>query len=138
MYLSSVRVFIIVTIDPSHETHLRHAFFSTFRTMGTPDEVFDLLLSQYYREQPLGLTGSEADCWRMRLLYPTQRRVLAALRTWLVDHRMIEDDPSIARRLQAFLPEVAAPPENAAAAAEVMTTLERLVSAVQPTPVRYI
>jgi son of sevenless len=98
--------------------------------MGTPDEIFDLLLSQYNQAQPQGLTGSEADDWRVRRLYPIQHRVLAVFQTWLVDHRMVEDDPPIARRLQMFLAEVTAAKENADVAAEVGKSLEHMVCAL--------
>ena len=95
--------------------------------MGTSAEVYDLLLSYFHPEQPLGLTGAEADDWRLKRLYPTQCRVLSVFKAWLVGHRMIEDDPPIARQLQEFLTSVTTPAEIAAAAEEVMDTLKRLV-----------
>lgn len=40
---------------------------------------------------------------------------------------MIEDDPSVAQRLQEFLPRVTSPAEIALAAEEVMETLKHMV-----------
>ena len=77
--------------------------------------------------EPHGLSPLEVTEWRAKRLLPAQRRVLLMLKTWLVDHAMIEDDPPIAARLQIFLETIKAPSENVALAREVMTTLERLV-----------
>ena len=115
------------SIDQSLDAKLRHTFFSTFRTMGSSLEVYNLLLRHFHQEQPPGLTGAEADDWRLKRLYPGQRRVLSVFKTWLVAYRMIEDDPPIARQLQEFLPSVTSPAEIATAAEEVMDTLKHLV-----------
>ena len=118
--------------DPSHERVLRHSFLATFRTIAHGERIFDALLVQYNEAQPNGLTGSEADEWRLRHLFPMQRRVLEVFRTWLVDHRMVEDDPLVARRLQAFLIGVPAGDKNASLAAEVMKLLEQMVCDTSP------
>ena len=96
--------------------------------MGTSSELFRLLLSQYNREQPEGLTGVEADDWRIKRLFPTQRRVLSILETWLVYHRMIEDDPPVAQCLQTWLNSLIQAGESVALTTELSKTLERLVS----------
>ena len=95
--------------------------------MGSSTEVYDLLLKNFNQEQPLGLTGSEADIWRLRRLYPTQRRVLDVFKNWLSGYRMIEEDPPIAQQLQAFLASITSPAEIAHAAEQVMETLKHLV-----------
>ena len=76
---------------------------------------------------------AELEDWRSRRLLPTQRRVLSMFKAWLSDHAMIEEEPEIARRLQDFLSEITAPPENVALASEVTKTLERMVREVFPT-----
>ncbi|EKM61468.1 uncharacterized protein PHACADRAFT_112102, partial [Phanerochaete carnosa HHB-10118-sp] len=119
---------------PSIERHFRHAFFSTLRTMGTPDELFDQLLDQYHQEQPDSLTGVEADDWRIKRLFPAQRRVLSVFETWLVHHRMVEDDPPVAQRLQTWLNSLVEASENIALASELLKTLERLTFAVPSRP----
>lgn len=95
--------------------------------MTTSADFYDMLLANFNQEQPLGLTGAEADEWRLKRLYPIQHRVLCAFRTWLEDYRMIEEDPPIAQRLQKFLPRVTSPAEIALVAEGVMETLKRLV-----------
>ncbi|KIP11737.1 hypothetical protein PHLGIDRAFT_99181 [Phlebiopsis gigantea 11061_1 CR5-6] len=122
-----------LTSEPLHQSldaKLRHTFFSTFRTMGTSAEVYNLLLRHFHQQQPLGLTGAEADDWRLKRLYPSQCRVLNTFKTWLVAYHMIEDDPPIARQLQEFLPNVTSPAEIATAAEEVMDTLKHLTFAL--------
>lgn len=116
-------LFLGVNVDRD----FRHAFLSTFRTLGTADEIFDLLLERYYLDAPATLTESELVEWKARCLLPSQHRVLSVFTTWLEDHAMIEDDPPIARRLQDFLAEITAPPENVVHAQKVMDTLKRLV-----------
>lgn len=106
----------------------RHSFLLTFRTLGTANEIFDLLLDRYYMDAPEGITMAELEDWKVRCLLPTQRRVLQVFTGWLVEHAMIEDDPPIARRLQDFLSEITGSAENVSLAQQVMKTLERLVS----------
>ncbi len=113
--------------DPSHETKLRHVFLSTFRTMGTADEIFDLLLERYDLDAPQTLTTVELEEWRTKRLLPTQRRVISIFTAWLVNHNMIGDDPPIARRLQEFLSEISGPADNLSMANQAMKTLECLV-----------
>ena len=118
---------LTATSGVTAERAFRHAFLSTFKTMATANEIFDLLLKRYHLDAPSGLTAVEFDEWRIRCLLPTQRRVLAVFTTWLVEHSMIEEDPPIARRLQQFLAEIPASAENVSLAEQVMKTLEHLV-----------
>ena len=76
------------------------------------------------------MTDAELEEWRTQRLLPTQRRVLSIFKEWLTEHAMVEEDPPIARRLQDFLSEITAPPENVALAGEVMKTLSRVVSSM--------
>ncbi|KAI0690763.1 ras guanine nucleotide exchange factor domain-containing protein [Cytidiella melzeri] len=126
-----------LTLEPlslNVDKEFRHVFLTTFRTMGTADEVFDLLLRRYYLESPAAIAPSELDEWKARCLLPSQRRVLSIFTTWLEEHSMVEDDPPIARRLQNFLAEITAPAENVVHAQKVMMTLERLTFAVPIAP----
>ncbi|KAI0348122.1 ras GEF [Trametopsis cervina] len=126
-----------LTLEPISENasrQLRHTFLSTFRTLGSASEIFDLLLERYYLDAPPSLTVSELDEWRTRCLSPSQARVLSIFTIWLEEHRMIEDDPPIARRLQDFLGEIIASGGNESQAKQVMKTLERLTFAVPTVP----
>lgn len=106
---------------------MRHIFLRTFRTFAAAEEIFDLLRGQYDLPPPQDVTAVELEEWRTKRLLSSQKRVLTIFVTWLVEHNMIEEDPPIAQRLQRFLSDIAAPPENAALAQEVMKTLSRLV-----------
>jgi son of sevenless len=110
--------------------------------MGTAEEVFELLLKQYYLDVPTGISPSQLHEWKAKYLLPMQGRVLSIFTTWLEEHSMIEDDPPVARRLQSFLAEITSPQENVLHAQKVMKTLERLVRGflvfrLQPRPLTY-
>lgn len=128
----------VLVSEPFHvsiEQRFRHTFFSTLPTLGTPDQVFDLLLDQYRQEQPEGLTGAEADDWRIKKLYPAQRRIFTVFETWLMRYRMIVDDPSIAQRLQSWLSRLVETGDNVPLASELLKTLERLTFEIPSKPI---
>ena len=115
-------------IGPSQGPPFRHAFLTSYKTFSTPDEIFDLLLSRYYMKQPAGLSDAEQVLWREKKCFPTQKRVLLVFATWLEHHRMVQDDPPVARRLQEFLASIVEPAANRVLAKQVMGVLERIVS----------
>lgn len=100
----------------------------TFKTFATPDEVLDLLLKRYDMKTPLGLSDAELDLWRTKKLLPTQKRVLGVFAVWMEHHRLVQDDPPVARRLQEFLSGIVEPAPNRVLAKQVMSVLERKVS----------
>lgn len=100
----------------------------SYKTFATPDEIFDLLLARYYMKQPPGLSEAELVFWREKKCLPTQKRVLLVFATWLEHHRMVQDDPPVARRLQEFLATIVEPAANRVLAKQVMGVLERIVS----------
>lgn len=120
-------IVFLVILDPTVGQKMRHIFLRTFRTFAAAEEIFDLLRGQYDLPPPQDVTAVELEEWRTKRLLSSQKRVLTIFVTWLVEHNMIEEDPPIAQRLQRFLSDIAAPPENAALAQEVMKTLSRLV-----------
>lgn len=127
--------------DVPTDAHFRHTFLSTLHTLGSSGEIFDLLVQQYHLEPPSSISVAQVDKWRQKHLLPVQKRVLSVFATWLGDHRMIEDDPPVAQRLQGFLVDVSESPdsdvENVAIAQDVMQSLEHLVSAMTPTVMRH-
>ncbi|KAJ3556493.1 hypothetical protein NM688_g2000 [Phlebia brevispora] len=128
-----------LTLEPLNPTvgeRMRHTFLRTFRTFASANEIFDLLLERYDLDVPQAVTATELEEWRTRRLLQSQRKVLAIFMSWLVDHNMIEEDPSVARRLQDFLSEISEPPDNVAAAQEVRQALERITFAVPLAPIQ--
>ena len=79
-------------------------------------------------KQPAGLSDAEQVLWREKKCFPTQKRVLLVFATWLEHHRMVQDDPPVARRLQEFLASIVEPAANRVLAKQVMGVLERIVS----------
>ncbi|KAG2022767.1 cell division control protein 25 [Coprinopsis cinerea AmutBmut pab1-1] len=103
-------------------------FLMTFRTFTTSDQLFDMLLDRFSMTRPDNLNEIEVDDWKKRCLLPTQRRVLAVFTYWLEEHRLLEEDRHIAKRLPDFVTHVAMPrlrPESQA----LMQTFERLTFA---------
>lgn len=92
------------------------------------NDLFDMLVDRYRSDHPPDLTGPEFDDWKEKLLLPTQRLVLAIFTMWLQDHRLLEEEPHIAKRLTDFLDLIVAPAPLASAAKLIIQTVERLVS----------
>ncbi|KAG6810911.1 hypothetical protein H0H92_009841 [Tricholoma furcatifolium] len=89
-------------------------FLTTFRTFTTADKLFDLLVETYEMDPPKDLTPAESDGWKKHLV-TTQTRVLEVFTLWLTDHRLLQDDAHIARRLTEFLRGIQSPPLASAA-----------------------
>lgn len=102
-------------------------FLMTFRGFASPEHVFDLLVERYQMDHPAGLSSEEFDEWKEKKLRPTQHRVLTVLTMWLGDHRLLDEEPHMARSLTEFLSLIVTPP-LAITAKLMLQTLERLVS----------
>ncbi|CAL1694311.1 unnamed protein product [Somion occarium] len=121
-------------LKPEQGPQFRHAFLMTFKTFATPDEVLDLLLKRYDMKTPLGLSDAELDLWRTKKLLPTQKRVLGVFAVWMEHHRLVQDDPPVARRLQEFLSGIVEPAPNRVLAKQVMSVLERKTFDIPSSP----
>ncbi|TCD65471.1 hypothetical protein EIP91_002589 [Steccherinum ochraceum] len=119
---------------PAQEKQYRHAFLMTYSAFATADEVFDLLLSRFHMEPPAGLTVEETELWKQKKLRTGQKRVLSTFSTWLEHHRLVEDEPAVAQRLQEFLQSITSPTGNKVMAKQVMKVLERMTFDEQPDP----
>lgn len=62
----------------------------------------------------------------MNWLSPTRKRILQIFNIWLEDHRLLEEEPHLAKPLTDFLRTITIPPHNTDAEA-IVKTLERLV-----------
>ncbi|KAF9011050.1 ras guanine nucleotide exchange factor domain-containing protein [Cyathus striatus] len=105
-----------------------NAFLMTFRTFTTAGTLFEMLVDRYRMDHPKDLTEAEFEDWKLRCLLPTQRRVLTVFAMWLEDHRLLEEDTDIAKRLTDFLNLIVAPP-LATTAKLLIQTIERLTFA---------
>ncbi|KAI0081157.1 ras GEF [Panus rudis PR-1116 ss-1] len=129
-----------LTTDPptsSQSVQFQHAFLLTYKTFATPDEVFDLLLQRYYLNPPPDLTPSEYTEWKEKRLLPTQRKVLTVFIDWLEHHRLVQDDPPVAQRMQGFLNTLVDCTLHKDLAREAMRVLERVTFDIpaSPTPI---
>jgi len=78
-------------------------FLATFRTITTPDILFELLVERFRMSPPKNLSPANVEDWKSRYLLPTQKRVLDLFIAWLEQHQLLEEEPHIARRLTDFL-----------------------------------
>lgn len=111
-----------------YQNRFRNAFFMTFRTFATSGEIFDLLIDRYRLVPPVGLSTDELEQWKEKILSPTRKRILSIFMTWLEYHRLVQDDPPIARRLQEFLSDISPALATKLQVSHVMATLERMVN----------
>ncbi|THH29337.1 hypothetical protein EUX98_g4841 [Antrodiella citrinella] len=116
----------------AQEKEYRHAFLMTFPTFCSADNLFELLLSRYNISPPPGLEEDETDIWRQKKQRTSQRRVFATFVAWLQRHRLVEDTPPVAQRLQEFLESITGPTGNKVMAKQVMKVLERITFASSP------
>lgn len=100
----------------------------TFRTFMAPDELFDMLVGIYRMCYPKNLTESEFVEWRERCLHPTQFMVLTVFTMWLEEHRLLEEEPHISRRLIEFLALIKPPSPLTVTAQSIIQSITRLVS----------
>lgn len=101
-------------------------FLSTFRTFTTANNLFETLTERYNARPPQSLSEQEYADWKESWQAPTRRRILEVFNSWLEDHRLLEEEPYLARSLTAFLRMITRPPYNTHAEA-IIQTLERLV-----------
>lgn len=99
----------------------------TFRTFATADTLFEMLIERYRMDHPVKLIATEFVDWKEKKLLPTQKRILMIFTVWLEDHRLLEEEPHIARRLTDFLSLVATPQPLAITAKLIIQSIKRLV-----------
>jgi len=106
----------------------RNTFLMTFRSFTSPERLFELLIERYQMDHPASLSTEEFEEWKEKKLRPTQKRVLTILTMWLEDHKLLDEEPYMARQLTEFLSLIVAP-EPLVITAKLMTeSLKRLVS----------
>jgi len=120
--------------SPAQENQYRHTFLMTYPTFCSASDLFELLLSRYHMTPPPGLDDEEMEAWKQKRLRTTQRRVLTTFVTWLEHHRLVENEPPIAQRLQAFLLSITGPTGNKVTAKQVLKVLERMTFSISPDP----
>ncbi|KAF5392464.1 hypothetical protein D9757_002243 [Collybiopsis confluens] len=101
------------------DTAYRRMFLTTFRTFMLPEDLFDMLVDLYRMPYPENMTESEFGEWRDRCLEPTQKMILTVFTMWLEEHRLLEEEPQIARLLTEFL-ELIQPPSGLAVTAQLI------------------
>ncbi|THH19381.1 hypothetical protein EW146_g1783 [Bondarzewia mesenterica] len=124
---------VVDSLKLSQQETFRRVFLTTFRTFATANEVYDLLISHYEMTQPEGLDLEALDVWKKDKMRPTQKRVLSVLTLWLEEHDMLNQDPDIPPRLQAFLSQRHSAPSLSLTAKHMLISLERLTFA-DPNP----
>ncbi|EEB95295.1 hypothetical protein MPER_05752 [Moniliophthora perniciosa FA553] len=60
----------------AEDTQYRRIFLTTFRTLMTAQELFDLLVDQYRSDHPPNVTDAEFEDWKEKCYSTTQRLVL--------------------------------------------------------------
>ena len=117
-------------IEAADDTKYRNVFLMTFRTVTTADTLFDMLVQRYHQESPEKLSIAEFQEWRNHAI-GIQKSVLTICAMWLEDHRLLEEEPHIARRMTEFLRLIVLPPLSTMAK-QLIQTIERLVSWLLP------
>ncbi|KAG6851349.1 hypothetical protein H0H93_005747 [Arthromyces matolae] len=80
----------------------RNVFLMTFRTFMKSDDLFDMLVEAcHLGGHPQDLTTKELEEWSKHI-FATRTRVLELFTLWLTDHRLLQDDAHIARKLTGF------------------------------------
>lgn len=79
---------------------------------------------------PQDLNPTEFLEWQEKAQIPTQRQILTIFTMWLEDHRLLEEEPHIARRLTEFLSGLKTY-KLSVLAQLIIQTIERLVSFVR-------
>lgn len=100
-------------------------FLTTFRTFTTANRLFELLTERFNMKIPKSLTEQEEKDWKVNLRDPVRRRILEVLRLWLVNYRLLEEEPHIAKRLTDFLCTIGEP--HMSTAGKLIKDVERLV-----------
>ncbi|KAF5374965.1 hypothetical protein D9758_000507 [Tetrapyrgos nigripes] len=118
-------------IKTAEDTQYRRIFLTTFRTLMSPDQLFEMLVEIYRMEYPKNLSATEFEDWKEKCWVPTQRLVLTLFTMWLEDHRLLEEEPHIARRLTDFVKLITTGP-FAAMAKGIVDTIARLTFANPP------
>jgi len=103
----------------------------TFRTFTTANILFDMLLDRYHTPPPNNLTDTACAQWIIRVRLPLRLRVLEVFNAWLEDHRLLEEEPHIARRLSHFLTNLD-DQALSGTAERILETLKRLVWSRHP------
>lgn len=120
-------------LAPTRETVFRNVFLMTMRTFSTPEAIFTMLVDRFYVEPRAHYDSKDVELWKLKTLYPTQKRILEIFNSWLDGHRLIDDSQPLARRLQELLNEVESKHEATGiklTAKKVMKTLERITFTV--------
>lgn len=101
-------------------------FLATFRTITTPDILFELLVERFRMSPPKNLSPADVEDWKSRYLLPTRKRVLDLFIAWLEQHQLLEEEAHIARHLTDFLLSSVTPvfPEEAS---NILQKIEQLV-----------
>lgn len=81
-------------------------------------------------DQSGNLSLEEFEEWKEKKLRSTQKRVLTVLTMWLEDHRLLDEEPHMAKQLTEFLSLIVTPEPLAITAKLMLESLERLVSTV--------
>ena len=98
----------------------------TFRTFTTANTLFEILAERYNITPAQSISDQELADWKTNWQTPTRKRILEIYSRWLEDHRLLEEEPHLAKPLTDFLRTIKTPPHNADAEA-IIETLERLV-----------
>jgi len=114
-------------IQAADDTKYRNVFLMTFRTVTTADTLFDMLVQRYHQESPQKLSIAEFQEWRNHAI-GIQQSVLTICTMWLEDHRLLEEEPHIARRMTEFLRLIVLPPLSTMAR-QLIQSIERLTFA---------
>jgi son of sevenless-like protein len=102
-------------------------FLMTFRTFTTPTILFDMLVDRYNTPPPENLSDTHCIEWITHIRLPLRLRVLEVFGAWLEEHRLLDEEPYIARRLMDFLTSLDDPALSGTAEA-MLGALERLVT----------
>jgi son of sevenless len=114
----------------AEETLFRNIFMMTFRTLTSPERLFELLVDKYQMDHPSNLGVEEFEEWKEKKLRPTQKRVLTILTIWLENHNLLDEEPHMARQLTDFLSLIVSPEPLSITAKLVLESLQRLVRTV--------
>ncbi|KAF9486355.1 ras GEF [Pholiota conissans] len=110
-----------------------NVFLATFRTFTTANNFLEILTERYNARPPQNLSENEYEDWKESWREPTRKRILDIFNIWLEDHRLLEEEPHLARPLTEYLRTITEPPHNVHANA-IIKTLERLTFTLPTDP----
>lgn len=98
-YFSLSRCILNVVETAKDDKRFLSVFLMTHRTFVSSGKLFDMLVSRFRMAEP----NTDVDVWRKKVQNPMQRRIIKIFKSWVEDHRLVDEEPSIVQSLMNLL-----------------------------------